>query len=730
MKYFRYFLAILLWCMPYIGDGGYLVGGDDLRLYYLYPETYFRNFFPNIIGNNALGINFGYFPVGFAAPLTGVIFFVKQMLPMLNTQAFMYGLNYALAFLWSSAFFRQLSDRKSLFLDAAASACGLFYVLSPYLVNTIFQTQLSAVYLLSTIPGILYFYSVGWRKESYAYVVAAVLVYSILSSTVLSAPWFIPVLLCLIPYLLYLGIRKPVFTLKSLAVACVSFFLLNLYWIIHLLVPFIVPGDRGSVVSSLTDQKFRQENANMITAMTYLNGPVSQIFNTVRTSWTQSGRVTGIGLAGSIYLAVVFLGGMVGRRVNTSIRTVFLIAISCLALSMLLYTPNFGGWNRNLFEWAVQTIPFFVMFRNMYDKFAFALAFSYAFAVYGAILVLDAAFPKKPARWALVGLVGVVTLMLSWTFIRYGPRDRITQEAVHPPLNTDYQNLVSYIRNHPEESKYLWLPMTFPGYVYLDDSRSGGSYYVGPSPLRLFAGVNDVAGFYGISPTLDSGLNWRLLDALRSGSYAQAKELLKYQDIGFVILNHDRLPDAKREFLNGFSFFDLQTQEFLDSLLGEKIADFGDRYSLYYVNEDIRLPHAYIEATGQSGEEMIQPLDYRKSTDGSYTMQLPMHTAARLVLMEPYHPLWDVEQLDANTHTSIGFRHEPAYSYGNAWKLTTGESQVPKNGNKQDDTIRVRIQFRPRVLTYPAFLVSIIAFGILILKLIVILFLKRAYGKK
>ena len=145
-----FFLLILI---PIVIQGNlYYVGGDDTRLYYIYPEEFLNNFTFNIISDNTLGgANTGYSGNTHLAPLFITIYFLKKALPFVNTQSLMYGLNYAFGFLFFYLFISIWFKTKNTYQFWSTVVASLLYVFSPLLVGTLYRNQLMAMYLIALI---------------------------------------------------------------------------------------------------------------------------------------------------------------------------------------------------------------------------------------------------------------------------------------------------------------------------------------------------------------------------------------------------------------------------------------------------------------------------------------------------------------------------------------------------------------------------------------------------
>ena len=189
------FIFIILICIPFVIQGNkYYVGGDDTRLYYIFPDKYLDNLAFNIISDNTLGgANTGYYPTSQFAPFLYFLVFLKKVIPFINTQNLMYGMNYAFAFIFFFlllGFWVKKNDRLHFSIKLIGS---LFYVFSPLLIRTLYTHQLISIYLISLMPAMLFFFFKAIDKKRPIYSVISSLIFTVFSTTINTIPWTIPI---------------------------------------------------------------------------------------------------------------------------------------------------------------------------------------------------------------------------------------------------------------------------------------------------------------------------------------------------------------------------------------------------------------------------------------------------------------------------------------------------------------------------------------------------------
>jgi hypothetical protein len=678
-------IAVILFLIPNLFWGNlYIVGGDDARLYYLYPLEYLKNFSFNVMSGNTLGGNLGYMPVSYSAPIIIFLLFLKKILPFANTQLVSYGIIFSLGFLFFYYFLQELISKKNPFYFWSSVVSSLAYLLSPYITRTYFQSQFISIFLLMVLPVCLYLFISGLNRKSAAHIVASSLFYSVFGASVYGFPWLLPVFITLIPFFVYLAVRYGRYFWKMVFVFTGVFLLCNVYWIIHYIIPVIYKTGEANYTASLVTKSFIQQNNDLIAAMVYLNNPVHQMIQYLRTSWQDRQGATLIQSVGILYISIIVCAGIMLRRVKKDIRILYLVACAGLLLAMLFVTPNFGLWNVQLFQFLNAHVPFFVIFRNMYDKFALAMAFHYAFALWISFVVLSEAKIKRIYLYVLVIIALLVTVARSIPYMH--PIYKETGDSTHiSGLNQDYMDFTRYIQTLNTSSRFVWYPMTFGDYVYLSDGANPNHYYVGISPLQIFSRSSDLAGFYGLQTPGAPELNWNVLALLQQKNYAEVGNVLKKLNVGYVIVNNEKGPQGGPFVLEQFNFVQSQNEQYKQTILGEKIRDFGKRYSLYAINSEFSSPTVFLTDA---------EIPFRKNPNGAYDIgPFKISQKTQLILMEPYSRLWTLEPAQGVSTL--------AYGYGNSWFLDPATL-----GSRE---LYVRAEFWPNKLIVPSVIISVVA---------------------
>lgn len=711
------FGAILLFTLTYLFNSkGYYLGGDDTKLYYLYPSEMLRGFILNIVTNNTLGTMNIYGAPSAFAPIFSIIYIVKLLLPFTNTQAFMLSLNLLLGVFFFYRFLSLFLDNKSseFFFDGKLLA-SLSYVFSYYLFQTVYNHQLLSIYIVSVFPATLYYFFRGVNEKDIRYTIISAIIFTLCSGTLMTLPWFGAALVGIIPLIAYLIYTDRYLFIRHFLVWIFLFFLMNIYWLAHLIYPSFIGNKETSVTNIVISEALKRQNIDLINALVRLNEPYHQIASFLRTSWSDKYYMSFSQSYGIIYLGVILLAGLYLKRVSKKLKIIYLIGLCCLIISMIFVTPNFGRWNTELFIFLNNTIPLFTMFRNMYDKFAFAMAFSYAFTFGISLWILEKTISK--AKIVIIFVLIFIGITVNGVQIYQSSRSNVTLNGISGKFNKDFVELKEYVSHHRDDGKYVWLPLNTPSYVYISDAEQPDHYYYGASPMQFLAGVSDLTGLLSFSTSRHPELNNTILNMLRKKKYTEVGKIFQILNVHHIIINNDTIPTWGKNHLNESGELELQNDEFKSVILGELVRKFGDRYSLYQINSSFSNETLFTAEMPEGYPIIRNPVSYKKVSEGIYDikMNFPGNTT-NLYFQESFSPYWKLESTDGRTIVS---NHTRVFDFGNMWKVSK-RSKIVLNGQYS-----FRLLFEPTVLITPSYVLSIGAL-VMCLLYVVVKSVKRA----
>src|SRR5258706_2967591 len=490
----------------------YYFGGDDTRLFYLYPLDYYTNFISNIVVDNSIS-NIGNF-----LPPTSISFFVllltflKYISFGLNLQAMLYLSNILLGLY----FFYKLLDytikvetpyKKAIFWLSSA-----MYVFSIFNVYTLFNSRLITVFLVTLFPMFLYLFIRGvTEKKTYFLAIIAILA-TVLGIVSVSSFWFVASLLVVLPFIFFILFSYWKRALVYIGILGIFLLLLNFHWLFY--ITHTTLGNTGAATSnSLVSQEFLQKNAEGIVSTTEINSlfyPLLNLYHRqIQTNFNwpylpifQSWYMTLLPL-NVFFIVIIFFAGFVGKAATKSFK-LFTVLSVCFLIALYFFTVNignftFGNIGTGTFVWMTNHLPGFVIFRNMYDKFGHAMAFTFAFIVAVSLSIIASSQLPKKISYILVLFFGFLVVLNSLPFLfgRFNKLPIWTTAHSYQGItdfNDDYKNLTRYIAHQESKGRYLILPLSTGNIIAIGDKSNPTHYYVGVSPLLVLSGKNDYSG--------------------------------------------------------------------------------------------------------------------------------------------------------------------------------------------------------------------------------------------
>lgn len=723
------FCGLVLFVIPLFFWGDlYFVGGDDSKLYYLFPWEYLIHFTSKIISDNQLGTLGYYFSQSYISTFTLLLVVLNKVFFSLNTQMIFFGL------ILSSSFFAFHSLLGLFYKDHSGVriVSSLVYALSNFSIYTIWQSQLFSIVLLAVFPWVLRLFLKGIMEKSYVYILISSIIFSLFGIVLFAVPWLAALVLASFPVLVCVFFRERNFFFKSSFLFLSLVFLLNFFWIFHFLYsPFSSDDGYGGndMISSTVSEEFKLSNQQNIYEVSKGNDLVYPFLNlfhkdiqadygwetyAIFSSWNL--KFYGLNI---IFPAVIFSGLLFLFRKNTKNidRKVYIAALTSWLLILFLFTVKVGGWGVDMFTWMSNTIPGFVMFRNMFDKFGMAMAFSYAFVFASSLKILVDNTRNNYIKNGLFFFLVFVILLNAQPFIRgefYKNPIWTTKNTynVIKDFNRDFYDLVSYLKEMDTASRFLWVPLNKANYVQIRDQENDNHYYSGVSPLQFLSSKQDFNG----KLSFPNGTGDKLLQLLQDVKYDKAARLLRNFNVGYVIVNNDISKDLQKSYLYGETLFDKQSGRFREVLLGDKIADFGARYSLYEINDQYKNEKIYLTKNLKVFPNDFSNVVYKKNA--SYEYEISVRGLSRekeLVFLDPYHKQWELYWKKDRSALITG-SHDLVFEYANGWKLDADyiidnfdESYYTRNSDGTID-IELLLYFRPQKYFYPGVIISATAF--------------------
>lgn len=354
------------------------------------------------------------------------------------------------------------------------------------------------------------------------------------------------------------------------------------------------------------------------------------------------------------------------------------------------------------------------MFKNMFDKFGLAMAFSYAFLFAISLkIVFDNVSSARIKKYTLLFILGVILLnakpLIFGDFYKtplWTTKDTYTSIS---DFNSDFYDLLAYLKRMDEPSRFLWLPLNNANYIQVQDKNLENHYYSGASPLQFLANTSDFNGRLSFSAKAGEDI----FKGIEVGNHKAIGLILQRLNVKYIIVNHDISEDLQQSYLYGKKLYDAQNNdEFYGALLGSKIKDFGDRYSLYKINDDFTNEKLYLTDNISEFPEDFSRVEYHKDASYQYTLSIKgIRGKENLVFLDPYHKLWELYFTKDQGKFLTG-NHDTVFDYANGWaidpeyiKENFSKNQYHENADGSID-LELTLYFKPQSYFYLGLIIS------------------------
>lgn len=652
-RFFVIVTGLILFIVPFFWlPTGYAdLGGDGIRIYFLDPGAFIRNFsLFNILPY------YSYIPHLW---VLGALFEVIK--DIAYRVAFFNGLKLSLSFISMYAFLSALvveRSRKELgeHLSFASAYVGAIVYVSCITVFGWYQSLLIQYNILLN-PLLAYVILSYLRTKQSRYLILFICVNFIFSPNFgfTGLPQLLSFLALFIPFifLYHVFVLKIKFPFKEAGILLLVYVGTNAY---HLL-PTI---------------RYVFDTASGIYARTFIGTSgvaKSYFFDVNRYSLGGISRNIFVPAKGafppwlSVVIPILTIGGFLKSRSKLQLLTggVFLIGFYLVSANI---TVAGGQLYRLLYS-----IPGFSMFQYFNEKWYHAYVFFY-------VVLFALSFhslTRKFHRVASLALAIVLTLIVVYCNLPFLRGD--TVKAVLPGSNNltpvvrlsgDFLNTVSFIRTLPPDGKMLTIPLTFP-YVQLLFGDTAHGIYAGPSLLPILSGKSDFAGFWEFGV-----LQKQVETSLLKKDYPTFLNLLSALNIRYIFYNSDtRIMDD----FPGYPYYTTDEfpalrdqksyQEMLSQLPIKPVYQKG-YFTIYEIDE--RLFKSLIS---------VQDAKTSFSSDwpGHYSVSItPAGTRETLIFREPYNSSWS---LHFNESTGIRvLKHFEVDGYANGFLIALPQKFV------------------------------------------------------
>ena len=746
------FIFILFTLIPFLLWGNlYFVGGDDSKLYYLFPFEYFKNFTLSLVSDNQLGTVGNYFSEAYISLFSLLILGVKNLFFFLNTQFLMFGLNLSLGFLFFYLLLGIWIKNDNWYDFWAKILASLAYTFSIFSFYTLWSSQLFSLYLVSIFPISLYLFIRAIQDNRPSFIVFNALLLTIFSVLLFSIPWVAALIIAVIPLLTYIFWQnRKRFMIVSL-VLIVLIALLNFYWLFHFFyASYNLGKGNRDIITKTVSHDTRRENEYLIKSVSKNNQIVYPLLNLFHKNiqrdfgWPSYNIFLNWHLKllpfNIIFPLIVILAGLFLKKTKRKYSKLYFLSLLSWLIVIFFFTVNIGGWGLNLFLWLNEHVPGFVMFRNMYDKFGLAMAFSFAFLLGVSLKIIFDQIQNRSIKTIIIILLTGLVMLNAKPFIS-GEYSRtplwLTKNSFTPisDFNQDFYDLLAYIKKIDTSSRFLWLPLNNANYILIHDKKLQNHYYVGVSPLQFLARKTDFNGLLSFPPDL----SLQLLKNIFKQNYKEVGLFFQRMNVKYIIVNNNASDEIKKSYLYGYysrgDLYNAQGENLKKAILGRKISDFGRQYSLYEINSDFKNEKIYLTNNLNVIPRDFLSVTYKKLASYKYEIKIKNLKGEKyLVFLDPYQRQWNL-YFSKNNRPFLTGSHEIVFDYANGWLIDPEKikNAFPKdyyhlNSDRSIDLI-LTLYFKPHDYFYAGILVSSIT-GICLILYLIYELVTKLYNKK
>ncbi len=663
----------------------------------------------------------------------------------------MYGLNLSLSFLFFYLLLGIWIKNDNWYDFWVKIVASLAYTFSIFSFYTLWSSQLFSLYLISIFPVSLYLFIRATQDSRPFFIIVNAILLTIFSTLLFSIPWVVALIIAVIPLLAYVFWQnRKRFVIVSL-VLIVLIALLNFYWLFHFFyASYNLDKGNRDIITKTVSYDTRRENEYLIKSVSKNNQIVYPLLNLFHKSiqrdfgwpsyniflnWHE--RLLSFNI---IFPLIVILSGLFLKKTSRKYSQLYFLSLLSWLIVIFFFTVNVDEWGLDLFLWLNEHVPGFVMFRNMYDKFGLAMAFSFAFLLGISLKIIFDRIQNRSINTIIIILLTYLIMLNAKPFIfgeYYKTPLWLTKNSFTPisDFNQDFYDLITYIKKIDTASRFLWLPLNLANYILIGDKNLQNHYYVGVSPLQFLAKKVDFNGYLSFPPDLSN----ELLKNIFKQNYKEVGLFFQHMNVKYIIVKNNVLDELKKSYLYTYNsrgdLYFAQDGNLKKAVLGYKIKDFGKRLSLYEINSDFKNEKIYL-----TDNLNVFPLDfskvrYKKLASYKYEIKIKnLKDEKYLVFLDPYQKQWNLYFSQSNKPFLTG-SHKVVFDYANGWPIDAEKikNNFPAeyyhlNPDHSIDLI-LTLYFKPHDYFFTGILVSSIT-GICLILYLIYESVTELYNKK
>jgi hypothetical protein len=587
---FAIIIALLLFFIPFfwLGSGEMNLGGDSGRLYFYDPAGYLKlRVLYNYLGSG-IGIELVYYiylPYVVFLLLLELVFQSPTILISLFN-----GLTLSVAFFSVYLFVKELCKTsenaiRSGYVESASILAGLFYIFSQHSIYSGWEKPIIAFHQLFLNPFMAFILLKLMLTQKIRYMITALLTTFIFTpnfSVVGAPPFFAFYPLTIIFLFIYAKfVRKINFRWNLFGIGIVLFLLIHSFHLVNSIENVFSSG--SSYNQAIFAQEGEEGSRNAVSYFIAVASSlkVGQIWMGLQQD--QSMPYFAVFIIFPLVLVVSFFL----NRGKTLLLTGLFFLITFFFASAITEV----GFNvyKQLFK-----IPGFSIFRNFHGQWLYVFLFFYSLILGQAIAIAANNYSKRIAILIFTIFTAVIVgfgFPLLTGSIPMPTREDTGERHVFR-MDPKFEQVLQNFKSEPIDGKVLMFPLTGFGYQVLQ-GKDGG-LYKGLPMISYLAGKSEFGGYGTLEPFQNI-----FMTSMKNRDLNTLKKLISVMNVKWIFHNSDPYIYSD-QFMSTYGYvlkFSPENQneykKFTESLPVTKLADFGDKYHIYKINDDVYLPHIY-----------------------------------------------------------------------------------------------------------------------------------------
>lgn len=582
------FICIILFILPFfwIKPGELELGGDSSRLYLYDPDSFMQanslySIQPDGVGD--LRSDQAMLPFLFLLKLFYFIFHSPYILICLLNSLKLVGAFLFIYLIVVEILKNHVQDYKMQLAEIAGILAGIFYTFSPSVGKTMQFSLIvhNQIFLNPMVFYLLLRFLVSQKSKYLWFALLTTFIFSPNFTLVIPSLYaFFPLTLTFLGIYVTFCLGKPL-PLKKIFVGTILFLGIHAFHLIPTIISIFDPGhilntrifDTGTIQNQGVDYFTSVLKYAMVTRSFFYSYSIPQV------QWTTF-----------VAPLAIILGFLI---IKAREKTFTLIALFFF-ITTFLESANITNLGNAMYK-ILFYIPGFSMFRNFYGWFIYVQAFFYALLLGYAFFLIFSKLKKRIVYISSILIIGMFVFN-SWKFISgqiiRDPHRGTNNVSTIMQMDPNYEKILSFLRNLPDDGKIFDFPLTEFGYQVVPGLNRGA--YIGPSPMSYLTGKRDFSG----NPILEP-FSATLLNLIKEKNIDGIKRLFGLLNVKYIFYNSDPrayeeyFPQVPNSVLLKLLPDSASLKDFVDKIIGKEVVNFGT-YHIYYSDKNYYLPHFYV----------------------------------------------------------------------------------------------------------------------------------------